>query len=306
MLEFNRILLATDFSAAATAALQYAAVLARLSHATLQVLHVIDTRVAAFSHWTDVFRSTEVLAAQETQETTALQKLLAHPALTGLTVERLVRHGHPADNIIDVTANVDLVVMGTQGTTTAAGRAAGKVALQVAHGSLAPVLLVPAAYRDAEITATPPPSLPIQRILLAMHVVQYAPQAVTLSRAFALACNATLSALQVLEPDKLRSYPLDAGAGLSHNLPGMQALMQQRLEDIVPDAPTGPAVERLVVIGTSSEVILQQTNEHHVDLVIMSVHAYGGLQKFFTPSTVDAVLEQTPCPLLAVPFPPAW
>ena len=139
-----------------------------------------------------------------------------------------------------------------------------------------------------------------------MHVVQYAPQAVTLSRAFALACNATLSVLQVLEPDKLRSYPLDAGAGLSHNLPGMQALMQQRLEYIVPDAPTGPAVERLVVIGTSSEVILQQTNERHVDLVIMSVHAYGGLQKFFTPSTVDAVLEQTPCPLLAVPFPPAW
>ena len=47
MLEFNRILLATDFSASATAALLYAAALARLSHATLQVLHVIDTRVTA-------------------------------------------------------------------------------------------------------------------------------------------------------------------------------------------------------------------------------------------------------------------
>ncbi len=305
MLGFNRILLATDFSAAATAALQYAAMLARRSHATLQILHVIDTRVAAFSHWTDVFRSTEVLAAQETQETAALQKLLAHWALTGLPVERLVRHGHPADNIIDVTANVDLVVMGTQGTTTAAGRAAGKVARQVAHGSLVPVLLVPATYRGAEITA-PTPSLPIQRILLTLHVVQYAPQAVTLSQAFAEACNATLSVLQVLEPDKLRSYPLDAGAGLSHNLLGMQALMQQHLEDIVPDAPAGPAIERLVVIGTPSEVILRQSNERRADLVVMSVHAYGGLQKFFTSSTVDAVLEQTPCPLLAIPFPPAW
>ena len=174
MLGFNRILLATDFSAGATAALQYAAVLARLSHATLQVLHVIDTRVAALAHWTDIFRSTEVLAAKESQETAALQHCLAHPALAGLPVQPLVRHGHPAENIIDVTANVDLVVMGTQGTTTATGTAAGKVARQVAHGSLVPVLLVPAAYRSPESNATTVLALPIQRILLALHVVHYA------------------------------------------------------------------------------------------------------------------------------------
>ena len=306
MLGFHRILLATDFSASATAALHYAAVLARLSHATLQVLHVIDTRVAAFSRWTDIFRSTEVIAAKETQETQAFQRLLADPMLADLAVEPLVRHGHPADNIMDATANVDLVVMGTQGTTSGSGRAAGKVARQVAHGSLAPVLLVPAAYRGAELNATTAPSLPIRRILLAIHVAQYAPQAITLSRALASVCHATLSVLQVLEPDKLRSYHLDAGAGLSHNLPGMQALLHERLEDIVPDAPTGPAIERLVVVGTPPEVILQQANERRVDLVVMSVHAYGGLQKLFTPSTLDAVLERTPCPLLAVPFAPSW
>src|SRR5574341_1840830 len=113
MLGFNRILLATDFSASADAALQYAAGLARRSHATLQVLHVIDTRVAALAHWTDVFRSTEVLAAQETQESAALQQCLDHPALTGLHVQPLVRYGHPANTIIDATVDVDLVVMGT-------------------------------------------------------------------------------------------------------------------------------------------------------------------------------------------------
>src|SRR5262245_23999561 len=159
MLGFNRILLATDFSASADAALQYAAGLARLSHATLQVLHVIDTRVAALPHWTDIFRSTEVFAAQERQETAALQQLLVHPALTGLDVEQLVRYGHPADNIIDATADVDLVVMGTQGTTTGTG--VGKVAREVAHGSVAPVLLVPATYRGSESSATLARSLPI-------------------------------------------------------------------------------------------------------------------------------------------------
>ena len=201
MLGLNRILLATDFSASATAALLYAAALTRLSHATLQVLHVLDTRVTALARWTDVFHSTEVFAAKIAEETTALQDLLAHPALTGLAVEQLVRQGHPADHIIDLAARVDLVVMGAQGTTTASEKTTGKVAQEVVHGSPAPVLLVPVGSKVPECVATLPPTLPVQRILFALHVVEYAPQAVTLCRDLMTVCQASLSVLQVLEPD---------------------------------------------------------------------------------------------------------
>jgi nucleotide-binding universal stress UspA family protein len=133
--------------------------------------------------------------------------------------------------------------------------------------------------------------------------VQYAPQAVALSYELAAVCHAVLCVLQVLEPGNLRSYNLDTGAGLSHNIESTRALLHKHLEEIVPDTPTGPAVERLVATGTPAEVILQQVTERHADLVVMSVHAYGGLQKLFVASTVDTVLAQTPCPLLAVPFP---
>ena len=125
MLGLNRILLATDFSASATAALLYAAALTRLSHATLQVLHVLDTRVTALARWTDVFHSTEVFAAKIAEETTALQELLAHPALTGLAVEQLVRQGHPADHIIDLAA---------QGGSRGDGRARHHPGLGKNHG----------------------------------------------------------------------------------------------------------------------------------------------------------------------------
>jgi nucleotide-binding universal stress UspA family protein len=304
MLGFNRILLATDFSASATAALLYAAALARLSHATLQVLHVIDTRVTALARWTDVFHSTEVFAAKTAAETAALQELLAHPALTGLPVQQLVRQGHPADRIIDLAANVDLVVMGAQGTTPPSESTTGKMAQQVAHGSPAPVLLVPASCRVPETSATLPPTLPVQHILFALHVVECAPQAVTLCRALATVCHASLTVLQVLEPDtSFRLSALGAGTGLSHNLDGANALLHKRLEDLMPDTPTGPALERLVVRGNPAEVIPQQIKERRADLVVMSVHAYEGLKKFFVASTVDAVLAQAPCPLLAVPFP---
>jgi nucleotide-binding universal stress UspA family protein len=305
MLGLNRILLATDFSASATAALLYAAALTRLSHATLQVLHVIDTRVTALARWTEVLHSTDVFAAKIAEETAALQELLAHPALTGLAVAQLVRQGHPADHIIDMAANVDLVVMGAQGTTPASEKTTGKVAQEVAHGSPAPVLLVPVGSKVPEIVATLPPTLPVQRILFALHVVEYAPQAVTLCRALATVCQASLSVLQVLEPDAFRLSSLGAETGLSHNLDGIKALLHKRLEDIMPDTPTGAAIERLVVSGDPAEIIPQQIKERHADLVVMSVHSYAGLKKFFVPSIVDAVLAQTSCSLLTVPFPPA-
>ena len=305
MLGFNRILLATDFSASATAALLYAAALARLSHATLQVLHVIDARVTALARWTDVFHSTEAFATKAAAETTALQELLVHPSLAGLPIEQLVRQGHPADSIIDLAANVDLVVMG-ESTTPTSERATGKVAQQVAHGSPVPVLLVPASCMVPEMSATLPPTLPVQRILFALHVVEYAPQAIILCRALVTICHASLTVLQVLEPDtSFRWSSLGAGTGLSHNLDGTNALLHKRLEDIMPDMPTGPAIERLVVRGNPAEVIPQQIKERRTDLVVMSVHTYEGLKKFFVPSMVDAVLAQAPCPLLAVPFPPA-
>lgn len=178
------------------------------------------------------------------------------------------------------------------------------MAQEVTHGSAAPVLLVPVGSKRPEMVATRPLILPVQRMLFALHVVDYAPQAVTLCCTLATVCQASLSVLQVLEPDASRLSSIEAGTGLSHNLDGTMALLHKRLEDIMPDMPTGPAIKRLVVSGKPAEIIPQQIKERRADLVVMSVHSYEGLKQFFVPSIVDAVLAQTSCPLLAVPFPP--
>jgi nucleotide-binding universal stress UspA family protein len=131
----------------------------------------------------------------------------------------------------------------------------------------------------------------------------FAPQAITLAHELAMACHATLQVLQVIEPDKITSYPLEAGAGLYHNLEAVKVLLRKRLADIVPDIPEGPPVERLIQEGNAAEVIWQESAARRADLIVMSAHAYGVVQKFFTVSTVDTVLAQAPCPLLAVPIP---
>jgi nucleotide-binding universal stress UspA family protein len=302
MLRFNRILLASDFSPSAEAALHYAATLARQSQARLVVLHVVDTRVAALPRWSDIFQSTEVFADLEANQTDALGRLLTHPALTGLTVERLMQQGHPATHIIDVASQVDLVVIGTRGAGSGWGKTSGRVARTVAHGCPVPVLLVPEGGGHAGIPAAGANRLSLQRLLLALHFAQYAPQALTLFHTLANIYKATSQVLQVVEPDKVTTYPLDAGAGLYHNVGAVKTLLRQRLAEIVPHDPAQPPVERLILEGNAAEVILRQSITYRTDLVVMSVHAYGTLQKFFTLSTVDAVIERTPCPVLAVPF----
>jgi nucleotide-binding universal stress UspA family protein len=220
-----------------------------------------------------------------------------------LTVETIVQHGHPSDCLVDMAPRVDLVVMGTGRQDAACRRSTGKVARQVVHACPVPVLLVPPGGGQAGLPALGEDRLPWQCLLLAAHPTQYAPQAIALFHALASSCGATKLALQVIEPDKAASYPIDAGTGMHHNLDALKIVLAKRLAEVVPDDSAGPPLERLVLVGRAAEVILQQIAERHVDLAVMSVHAYGVLRKFFTLSTVDAVLEQTPCPVLAVPFP---
>jgi nucleotide-binding universal stress UspA family protein len=316
---FNRILLATDFSTSAEAALHYAAAIARWAQANLLLLHVSDTRVAALPHWTDVFRSTEVFAAMVTAAADAMARLLTHPALAGLRVETLMQSGNPCERIVDMAPYVDLVVMGTRGQGGRAintpgqveGRGGrpvktpGRVAQYVVHSSSTPVLFVPEGGGHSGLPAAGEERLPFRSIVLALHFAQYAPQALALSRALATACQAALQVLQVIEPDKAAAYPLEAGAGLYHNIDAITVLLRKRLAEIVPDDPAIPMLERCLLAGHAAEVIARQSIERRADLVVMSVHAYSVLRKFFTMSTVDLVLERVPCPLLAVPFPPS-
>ena len=299
MLTLNRILLVSDFSASAEAALRVAAAMARQSQASLLVMHVIETGVRALPHWTDIFRSTEVLADQEAASRAALDQLLTHPALDGLDVDGGVQYGDPIDRITDMAPRADLVIMGT-GETDAAS---GAMAREVAHSSATPVLLVPPEGGTAGLPADGAAQVTFNPILLAVDLARYAPQAIEMATALAADHETPLLAVQVLDPQKTGAYPVDPGRGLHHNLDGLKALLEKRLAEVVSEGPEGPPPTRRVLQGSAAEVILEQIAEQQIALVVMSAHAYGTLRRFFTESTIDTVLAQASCPLLAVPLP---
>lgn len=301
----NRILLVSDRSTSTESAVLYAAALARQCQASVVVMQVIDTGVTAFSRWTDIFRSSEVIAAKETEGRAALEHLAAHPALDGLDVQYLIDRGRPADRITDMAPRVDLIVMGIGDSDSADGLAAQRTAREVVHGSSTLVLLVPPGGGTAEPPAPPATEPAWQRLLLAIDLAGYAPKAIDIATSLAATHQASLLALQVLDPQKTSAYPVNIGEGMHHNIEGLKVLLTKRLAEVLPDVSDGPPYLRRVVEGEAAAVIIAQTTAHQADLIIVSAHPYGIIQKLFTPSTIDTLLAEASCPILAVPMPRA-
>ena len=142
----QRILVPTDFSETADAALDYAALLAERFGATLQLLHVVPDPFL-----TEGLTSEAYIAEAPTVRTALLQDAqarLAHRALPAgvqkVPIERDVLFGQGAGTIADFAAvrGMDLIVMGTHGRTGLAHLFLGSVAERLVRTAPCPVLTV--------------------------------------------------------------------------------------------------------------------------------------------------------------------
>ncbi|HEY5312539.1 MAG TPA: universal stress protein, partial [Pirellulales bacterium] len=115
-MRLHTILVPTDFSPAAQAALDHAVSLARSKHAAILLLHVVDPMPAIGSH--QVF-STELQQSIEAAADRVRPALDAIEVDAEVVVERLMLVGNPADQIVAIAAqhDVDLVVIGASTRT---------------------------------------------------------------------------------------------------------------------------------------------------------------------------------------------
>lgn len=145
MIALGHILVPTDFSEPADAALQYAQVLARKFGSRLHLLHVVPepfaypwgTDVATFP-MADLLTQSEAAARQRLEQiASGLEDLPA-----GVGVHTAV--GSPVDRILDYVRDhrVDLVVVGTHGRGMVGHLLLGSVAERVIRRAGVPVLTV--------------------------------------------------------------------------------------------------------------------------------------------------------------------
>ena len=144
MIKISKILVATDFSEVADAALDYGRTLAEHFRADLHLLHVAGDLLTAnpglgyVPDLTAVQREGEESALKQLEGRLATQGQIAH------VYRRVITSNAPARTIVEYakTASIDLIVIGTQGRSGVSRLLMGSVAERVVRTAPCPVLTV--------------------------------------------------------------------------------------------------------------------------------------------------------------------
>lgn len=145
MVAIRRILVPTDFSEPAEAALRYGRALAEEFGSTLHLMHVVpEPYIYPWGTEISTMPLVDLLTSSETQAAERLKTLVDDTgALTG-RVRTSTAIGTPVDKILQQVADdgIDLIVMGTHGRGAVGHLLLGSVAERIVRRSPVPVLTV--------------------------------------------------------------------------------------------------------------------------------------------------------------------
>jgi universal stress protein A len=143
MTDIRTILVPSDFSSCAAAALRYAVSLATKLGATIHVVHVTPLPMLAVPDG-GIMLPADILAQMSSEADRALGKLRKEWGEQGVTLHTHVAEGAPQHEIARVAQELkaDLVVIGTHGRSGLAHMFMGSVAERVVRLSPVPVLTV--------------------------------------------------------------------------------------------------------------------------------------------------------------------
>jgi nucleotide-binding universal stress UspA family protein len=144
---YRSILIPTDGGESTRQAIEHGLALAKLLNADVTALSVIDPSNIASA-------SQSLIASDRTFQvegaTAAVDEVIALAKELGVRASTEVRMGNPAQDIIEMSAKFDLIVMGTRGRTGLPHLLLGSVAEKVVRGAHCPVLVVRAGVTEEE------------------------------------------------------------------------------------------------------------------------------------------------------------
>lgn len=138
MAKISKILVGVDGSENALRAVDVAAVIARSLGARVTLLNVIAPSEATLF----TGRSTRPLE-EETMGDERLRAAVDSMRRGGVDHDTAVEFGHPADIIVRMAENYDMVVVGSRGLGSIEGFLLGSVSSKVLHHVRVPALVVP-------------------------------------------------------------------------------------------------------------------------------------------------------------------
>ncbi|MCG8468338.1 MAG: universal stress protein [Gemmatimonadetes bacterium] len=278
MLDIRRVLVPTDFSDCARAAVRPAIALARRHEAELHMVHVRRPGSGDPEPPTEFPGEAEARAA------------LASGESDRAVVRHVIEGRAPGLAILELAGelDVDVIVIGSHGRRGLRRLTLGSVAEEVVRFARRPVLVVH-ADEDRERPAD------AKRLLVAVDFSDATPTLLAHASHLAASLDAGLDLLHVVP---IPMYPTFYVAELA--LPQNRRASRERLEQMAADLE--PRVDTTIEVGDGRppDEIVEYAEEHGHDLIVVSSHGYTGVKRLLLGSTAEGVIRRAPCPVLVV------
>ncbi|WP_372736403.1 universal stress protein [Nocardioides sp.] len=258
------IVVGVDTSAAAAAALAWAAVEARLRDAELVLCAVADKSAARGGDG----------AAQMPLSVEAIDECTQGYPVTVITPE-----GDPGEQLLAACDGADLLVMGSRGRGTLAGAVLGSVSrVCVAHASC-PVVIVRHQAQEPRSGG---------RVLVAVDGSEHARRALVVAAEEARLRKVDLEVLHAVRWDSI---------GTELMVPSKDQLLEWGHTFVEKELrETGVEGQPVVLHGRAEDVLVQHCRPH--DLLVLGSGAHHAVSSLLLGSVGEHVVRQAPCPVM--------
>lgn len=300
----RRILVATDYSASAIVALNYACTIANKFDAELHILHVIEEPLPSVipeGVWIDpqdvlpgLVHDGKLFLAERTKNLRLESKV---------QVVRAVTTGYPSEKIHRYADDhhMDLIVLGTRGNRGLSRAVMGSVAEKTVRLAKCPVLTLHYSHEPGLDNATlADQPVVLRTILVATDFSPPANRARDLAMALATKFGAAVHMLNVVtEP-----LPIPGPEGMwvrpEDLTPACVETASKALADNV--ASIEPQSQCLIIrevkVGYPIDVIQSYAADHKVDLIVLGTQGHRGLAHLLLGSVAEKVVRFASCPVL--------
>ena len=203
----------------------------------------------------------------------------------GFEVETVVKIGRPADEILEATQDVDIIVIATHGRSGIARWWLGSIADQVIKESACPCLVIgPNVETDLA-------HFEIKRVLLPLDGSENAEQALPLA---AFICDKTGATLDIVRAMSLTAVSYDPGMSMysADLITSMEDSVKAYLQG-VSERLGSRKVETTMLMGGPGEMLLEHLKTKPADLVVSTTHGRTGVTRAALGSTSDRLLHGT-------------
>jgi nucleotide-binding universal stress UspA family protein len=264
----EKILVPIDFSPTSTIALTSAIACARRYRASVLLMNILENEES------DSSRTSLNLAS-----------LVAPEDQDDLSLQTLVRHGNPTNQILSVAHeyDVDLIVMGTHSGGLLKRLFIGSVTLGVLGQSEVPILTVSHALQPRRF----------ERVLFAAD----------LSGNSLPALQSFLDFAQPEISELICLHAVEIGVHhLASALPRFAQNTRSRLDQLTEEVSRRRIpVEDILAEGVPSDVILNTAKDRSADLIVLSTTEKSLLDRALLGATAERVISESDIPVLSIP-----